>query len=329
MKKNTLITLAAVFVVALLLIVLTRNGVENTKSDAALQPEPRMPVGEEIPILGQEHISGGADITYNSNPPTSGNHWPEPAELGVYTVELPDEQLVHNLEHGVIWISYRNLDIEDIEKLRAVAFKYPEAVILTPRASNQKPIALASWGRLQEMENVESSAIENFVLSNANNSPEPVARLPNTVDAPDVPEVGDTFPNFDLVEVNGSALSLETLKGKPAIIWFTTSWCIPCQIGARKTSALDTELGGDAFDVLVVFVDPTEGNGDLINWRNTFANPDWMVAFDDFGYGLAEELALKFLDTKYLLDENGVIVNIDERQVNEAYIDIIRKVVGN
>ena len=140
-------------------------------------------------------------------------------------------------------------------------------------------------------------------------------------------KVGDRFPNFRLTEVGNIAIIPDIFLGDPTIIWFTTSWCIPCQIGARDASKLDTELGNDAFDVLVVFIDLNENSEDLIEWRNKFANEDWLVAFDDPQDSLAQKLGVKFLDTKYLLDKNGVIVNIDERQVNSAYLDLIRDTV--
>lgn len=63
--------------------------------------------GTAYQIQGREHISVGAShLPYNSSPPTSGPHYGNPAPWGIYDHELPDEQLVHNLEHGGIWISY-------------------------------------------------------------------------------------------------------------------------------------------------------------------------------------------------------------------------------
>lgn len=139
--------------------------------------------------------------------------------------------------------------------------------------------------------------------------------------------VGNTFPDFSLTDVDGKTVSRDSLKGKPAIVWFTTSWCVPCQIGAKEVSRLDNELGGKAFDVLVIFVDPKENDDDLRNWRKNFANEDWMVVFDNDLTKLAAKVNLKFLDSKFLFDKNGVIKNIDFQIAEEKYLNIIRVVV--
>src|SRR3989344_6898821 len=56
---------------------------------------------------GQEHIAiGSSHPKYDSNPPSSGWHYADPAKAGFYETPLPDEQIIHNLEHGEIWIAY-------------------------------------------------------------------------------------------------------------------------------------------------------------------------------------------------------------------------------
>ena len=44
---------------------------------------------------------------YNSNPPTSGNHYDKPSHEGFFDQAIIDEHMIHNLEHGDIWVSYR------------------------------------------------------------------------------------------------------------------------------------------------------------------------------------------------------------------------------
>jgi len=278
-------------------------------------------IDEEIPILGSDHVREGIKVVYNSNPPTSGNHWSQPAEWGFYSTPLPDEQLVHNLEHGGIWISYKDVDEETITKLKDIANKYPQALIVTPRTPNDVKITLASWGRLLRLDKFDEELISSFIKNNVNKAPEPLASLEQPV-----VRVGVTFPDFLVTEVGGRTITRESLKDKPAIIWFTTTWCVPCQIGAREVAKLDNQLD-DRFNVLVIFVDPRETDSDLINWRDKFANKDWMVAFDNELTDLAARVNLKFLDSKFLIDKNGVIKNIDFKIADENYLNVVKQVV--
>ena len=89
------------WVIGLLVIVLLAAGVwwlykESTK------PLP----GQAVADLGREHVTDISDVTYNSNPPTSGKHFPVWAKRGVYDRVISDGYLIHSLEHGYVVISY-------------------------------------------------------------------------------------------------------------------------------------------------------------------------------------------------------------------------------
>jgi len=279
-------------------------------------------VGQEFPIVGREHVPEGTTVTrYNSNPPSSGPHWPTPAAWGVYGSPLPDEQLVHNLEHGGIWISYKDVDEATRLALERLAGKYPQAVILTPRRQNDSKIAVVSWGRILKIDAFDEQRVVAFIAANVNKSPEPLASL-----EPPAVRVGELFPDFRVTEVDGRVLTRASLGGRPGIVWFTTSYCVPCQIGAAPVERLKAELGRDAFSVLVLFVDLRETNAHLIWWRKEFAGSDWMVAFDP-DLALARRVQLRFLDTKFLLDERGIIRNIDYQTADERYLNVVRDAV--
>ena len=129
--------------------------------------------GETFAVQGQEHIAVGASHPeYNSNPPTSGWHYTQPANWGVYQTELPDEQVIHNLEHGGVWISYKDIDDATKAALENIAASRPK-IILEPRSKNDAPIVLASWGRLQKFQTFNEQAILAFIDANSNKSPEP------------------------------------------------------------------------------------------------------------------------------------------------------------
>ena len=75
----------------------------------ALKPRP----GVNVPVMAVRHIQVGEQHEpYNSDPPTSGPHYAQPAQAGFYDEALPDEQLVHNLEHGYIVIWYNCARLE-------------------------------------------------------------------------------------------------------------------------------------------------------------------------------------------------------------------------
>lgn len=169
-----------------------------------------------------------------------------------------------------------------------------------------------------------SSSSENATTDGSSTSvPSSVTRIGGSGDV----KVGQPFPDFRLTEAGGEMLTPDTLRGKPAIVWFTTSYCVPCQVGARPVAELDEELGGESFNVLVVFVDPSEPDSALTGWRDEFATDDWLVALDADN-ALAKAVGLQFLDSKFLLDGGGVITDIDLEVADDEYLDRVRGVVG-
>ena len=142
------------------------------KRPAAEQP------GEAVSIQPADHVKVGDIIPgiYLTNPPVSGWHYADTAEWGVYEKELSDQLVIHNLEHGGIWISYKIPDasFELIGKLKAVAERYKIGVILTPRAANDSLIALAAWGRLDKFDYFDEARIIKFIKAYKDKGPEPL-----------------------------------------------------------------------------------------------------------------------------------------------------------
>lgn len=136
--------------------------------------EPTDLPGTAFEIQGQEHLAQGSmdHLAYNSNPPTSGPHWPQPADWGVYDMTLPDEQLIHNLEHGGVWISYKpNLDSDQAAQLKDFVKRYRK-IIVEPRDANDSNITLAAWGRLQKLDKYDETTVVKFVEAFYDKGPE-------------------------------------------------------------------------------------------------------------------------------------------------------------
>lgn len=62
--------------------------------------------GESFSDLEREHVADIYGVEYNSNPPTSGKHFPVWVKKGVYDRVISDGYLIHSLEHGYVVISY-------------------------------------------------------------------------------------------------------------------------------------------------------------------------------------------------------------------------------
>lgn len=148
----------------------------------------RPQVGEAVPVLGSEHVDEGQSLEpYNSNPPTSGDHYASPLSAGFYDeADLaglppnPDGYLVHNLEHGYIIFWYDCAQVNDCGTLKsqiqtAMAELPAGKLIAFPRDGLEAPVVMTSWGRKQAMETFENDLARVFVQRNLNRAPEGTA----------------------------------------------------------------------------------------------------------------------------------------------------------
>ena len=140
-----------------------------------------MPVG---PSGLNEHVPFPETVEYSTVPPTSGEHWDTPARCGFYEEGLPDERIVHNLEHGIIVVSYNLAAQDEVEELREAMDDIPLAQVwgLT-RFYDKLPagtVAVATWGVLDTMKGVDRDRLRTFIETYAGNlGPEviPCARV--------------------------------------------------------------------------------------------------------------------------------------------------------
>ena len=141
------------------------------------------PEGEDfsraVPVLSdRNHIPVGAEpaVAYNSNPPTSGQHYDTPARPGFRESIIADGHLIHSLEHGLIWVSYHPRIGAEAEKLRDIT---GSTTVVVSREANDTDIAVASWGRLDTfdlgdgvIDDDDLQRISDFVKRYSNKGPE-------------------------------------------------------------------------------------------------------------------------------------------------------------
>lgn len=157
--------------VALALVILF--GLERDRPfNLAAVPDESQPV----PVVGRDHIAPGAPPSnHNSNPPTSGDHYPAPLRAAFYEQQVPDGYLVHNLEHGHIWLTWRDGDDrEAIELFRQLREQFPEWVVVSHRPENDRRLAAAAWGRLLKLDAPDRDALTAFIMRYRDKAPESV-----------------------------------------------------------------------------------------------------------------------------------------------------------
>ena len=163
--------LAASLVIAVLVIssfafASFTGGGHGGRTDSGSESEYVEGLGTQHPLLTADHIPEGSRATYNSVPPTSGEHWPTPAQCGFYEGGLDDERVVHNMEHGNIVVSY-NLPLEsDVAALRTALGNIGlNRVWGLARAYDQIPtgqVALSTWGVSDTFLGADEERINRF-----------------------------------------------------------------------------------------------------------------------------------------------------------------------
>ena len=131
-------------------------------------------MGEKMPDLGAMHVvRGKPHPAYNSNPPTSGPHWAGVAGPGIKDEPIPDELVLHSMEHGAAVVWYKEgLEQNEIDKIKEAFVNSSGKKIMLPRKDLDVPVALTSWNYLLKLETVDEVAIRGFIETNNDRAPE-------------------------------------------------------------------------------------------------------------------------------------------------------------
>jgi hypothetical protein len=114
----------------------------------------------------RNHVPESQSVEYSTTPPTSGDHWEVWGRCGFYDYTLPDERIVHNLEHGNIVVNYNLTSEEEVQRLRDVFDSIGLSNIWgIARFYNEIPegsIVLTAWGVMDTMQSIDEERISTF-----------------------------------------------------------------------------------------------------------------------------------------------------------------------
>jgi hypothetical protein len=120
--------------------------------------------------LSHTHLAKRSDYpyAYPQTPPLGGPHSPRWLRCDTYTEPVPNENAVHSIEHGGIWITYRpGLDAASVAKLGEVEKTNTEYVLVSPFPGLSSPLVVTSWGLQLPLESVDDPRLLQFVQTYA------------------------------------------------------------------------------------------------------------------------------------------------------------------
>ncbi len=151
------------------------------------QTECRVVMTTNIAIPAAVHVATCTPVAYATNPPSGGDHWGQWAAFKKYTLPVPREMYVHNLEHGAVVLMYR-CDGECPEVVAALEKIFDEAagdplcvsaggtpkarLVLTPDPNLETPIAATAWGATYTATCIDTASLAKFVSANYGKGPE-------------------------------------------------------------------------------------------------------------------------------------------------------------
>ena len=108
-----------------------------------------------------QHTEG--EVDYEQSPPAGGKHNPVWQNCGYYAEPVRDENAIHSLEHGAVWITYSpDLSEDEVERLRDIA-ESQTYILVSPYEGLPSPVVASAWGKQLSLESAEDPDLERFI----------------------------------------------------------------------------------------------------------------------------------------------------------------------
>ena len=184
------ITICSVFLLVTMAASLTLSCLNSTSPAQATLEDLKLPEHGDTTLLtsiispadeGRDHIWPDHPVEYQTLPPTSGPHFPDPTAPGFYTARPAFGYLVHSLEHGSVVIYYDPAQLSpEIEKsLRAFIKANSDTeigIVAVPDADFKYPFILTAWDKMLKLDKYDPRVIRAFLAEYLGRGPESPGR---------------------------------------------------------------------------------------------------------------------------------------------------------
>jgi hypothetical protein len=128
---------------------------------------------QTFPGLARDHVTG--TVAYPQTPPVGGKHSATWQNCGVYSTPVHNENAVHSLEHGAMWITYRpDLPASELGTLLDDVSGQPYALV-SPYPGLPSPIVASAWGVQLKLTAASDPRLKTFIntYKSGSKAPEP------------------------------------------------------------------------------------------------------------------------------------------------------------
>lgn len=144
---------------------------------------------------------------------------------------------------------------------------------------------------------------------------------------------GAVAKNFTTTDIHGVPLSLANFKGRPVLLDFWASWCIPCRHSNPHLKELYTKYHDKGLEIIGVSDDDTKEDA----WKKAVASDGidiWHHVLrgaevnedEDDEKDINNKFGIYSLPTKILLDKNGMIVGRYDKGTPEEQAAMDKKI---
>jgi Protein of unknown function (DUF3105) len=157
-----------VFAVGIVVFAISQHKSSSSSSNPYTQPE--LAAAKAIPGVvykkEPDHTHVTTAVKYDTTPPTGGNHsqiWADCSGT-VYANPIANENAVHMLEHGAVWITYnaKTLPAAQLAVLKKLVDGV-DRMALSPYPDLKTPVSLQAWGYQLFVPSANDPRVQEFI----------------------------------------------------------------------------------------------------------------------------------------------------------------------